>query len=118
MTDILVNKTLQTIDAFNAEFRYLQPDNNHTMFYVKRSDNTIFPFKGYAFSNDNIMRVKAFVADGKWAWVLVRPQDEVYFTTNVINITAFQTVVTEISSSYTSTPTPSGSTTNIAIIYS
>ena len=112
--DILVNKTIQTMDAFNIEFAYLQPDNNHTIFYVKRPDDTIFPFRGYAFSNDGVMRVKTMVADGKFGWVLVRQDDQVYFTNQVINMKDFQTAVQQLSSNYTVTQ---GTSANNLIIF-
>lgn len=100
MADILVNKSLQTMAAFLEEFRHLLPDEYHAMFYVKRSDETMFPFRGHAFSNTGQMRVKALLDGDRFGWVMVKDDDQIYFTTNVINMTAFKTTVTELSGLY------------------
>lgn len=100
MSDILVNKTLQTVTAFQEEFQHILPDNNHTIFYVKRPDNTIFPFKGIAFNNEGVVRVKAMLENNSFTWVLLRENEEIYFTNNPINILEFRSVVTQLSGNY------------------
>lgn len=101
MSDILVNKTLQTVTAFNEEFKHMLPDENHTIFYIKRPDNTVFPFKGIAFSNEGAVRVKAMLENNNFTWVLLKENEEIYFTNNPINILQFRTAVTQLSSNYT-----------------
>jgi len=101
MSDILVNKSLQTVIAFQEEFNHILPDENHTIFYIKRPDNTVFPFKGIAFSDHGQVRVKAMLENNNFTWVLVKPEEEIYFTNNPINILNFKTAVTQLSSQYT-----------------
>ena len=84
MSDILVTKSIETLKAFNNEFKHLIPNVNGAVFYVKQNDKVI-PFKGFAFKKETgEMRVQIELNDGRRVYMNVNDQDEIYFTTNVI----------------------------------
>ena len=100
MNDVLVTKNIATFNAFNTEFKYLLPNIEAAMFYIKKNDS-IIPFRAYNFIT-NIKReltelsVQVLLQDGKKAYMPVDTTDEVYFTTNVLYLSDYANYVTSL----------------------
>jgi hypothetical protein len=93
--DILVNKTYLIVNAFYNEFRHLQTLPTLSIFYIKRNNN-IIPFRGFgwhctqsALSSVYRMDIKVLFQGNQTANVPVRDDDELYFTTDMLNLTDY-----------------------------
>lgn len=98
MNDILVTKNIATFRAFYNEFKYLLPNIEAAIFYVKKNDS-IIPFRAFNFktwSKDDLteLTVQVILQDGKRAYMPVDTTDEVYFTTNVLYLSDYANYVT------------------------
>jgi len=93
--DILVNKTNLIVNAFYNEFRHLQTLPTLSIFYIKRNNN-IIPFRGFGWhcthtplSTIYKMEVKILFQGNQTANIPVKDDDELYFTTDMLNLTDY-----------------------------
>lgn len=93
--DILVKKDHVVVKGFYDTFRHLQTLPTLSIFYIKRNEN-IIPFRGFGFHSVTRaisifyrMEVRVLFQGNQTANVPVHEDDELYFTTDMLNLTDY-----------------------------